>query len=736
MAAGGGGAGSTRTLDAPGTWRGRGEAQGRHLAPGGSGRTGGLRADIQGLRAVAVLLVLAFHAGVPALAGGYVGVDVFFVISGFLITGLVLRELRATGRLDLPGFYARRIRRLLPATAVTFVGVTALTVTLVPVTRWAGIAGDLAAGSLYVMNWRLADRSVDYLQEGGAASPLQHFWSLAVEEQFYVVWPVLIVAVAWLARRRGEAGARPSARGLTLGLLAIGVPSLAWSIHLTATEPGPAYFVTTTRLWELVVGALLAVGAERLGRAPARVRRVAGWAGLAAIGVAAVGFGPTTPFPGVAALVPTLGAAAVLWAGGGDGVGRVRLLEPAPLQHVGALSYSLYLWHWPLIVTATAVLGVDGELPVPVAVLVAVVSLGPAWLTYRLVEQPLHHARALAVPWRAAVAGAVCIGVGLACALTVRHLTPRWEPTPVTADMGAGALGAAPASSPAGAPTAAPTVVPAPVAAAQDNPDVYADGCHQDQDSADVVSCVYGDPDSGTVVALVGDSHAAQWQPGLRAVAEERGWRLETYTKSACPFDDTEVWLDDTDQPYASCVDWVADLTQALLADPPDLVVTSSAGHYRAVADGAAMPRAASDRELAEGSADAWSELEAAGSDVAVLIDTPVFGLDVPECVATNAGDLAACSVPRVDAVAASAASVQRMAVEQAPGVDAVDLTDYVCPRAECSPVIGGVLVARDGDHLTATYSRTLAPALDDALEPLVDAEGGPQPTRSRTPAP
>jgi peptidoglycan/LPS O-acetylase OafA/YrhL len=295
------------------------------------------RVDVQGLRAVAVMLVLLYHAGVPWAPGGYIGVDVFFVISGFLITGLIVREVNSTGRMRLARFYARRARRLLPATALVLVFVALMTIVVLPATRWQSIAGDLAAASLYVVNWTMAARSVDYLQQGAAASPVQHFWSLAVEEQFYVVWPVLIVILLVMLRRFGR---KVRAAGLLSGILLITVPSFVWSVLMTASDPARAYFVTTTRLWELGIGAVIAVGAAALVRIPDRVRAVIGWAGLAVIVYAAGWFTDATPFPGWAALAPTLGSAAILVAGLGKSNGLAPLRWPI-MQDIGALSYSL-----------------------------------------------------------------------------------------------------------------------------------------------------------------------------------------------------------------------------------------------------------------------------------------------------------------------------------------------------------------------------------------------------------
>ncbi|HZC27156.1 MAG TPA: acyltransferase, partial [Actinopolymorphaceae bacterium] len=268
----------------------------------------GHRADIEGLRATAVLLVLAYHAGIPLFAGGFVGVDVFFVISGFLITGLIVREVQQTGRLSLARFYARRARRLLPATAVVLTAVAVLTVVILPPIRRSSVAMDLAASSLYAINWRLAGEAVDYMASEQAASPVQHFWSLAVEEQFYLVWPVLILALVWWHRRSGWS----LRRTLLAGLAVLAIPSLVWSVTLTHSVPGRAYLVSTTRAWELGIGAAVAVGATGLARLPRRVRWLGGWVGAGAIVVAALTYDSSTLFPGYAALLPTLGAALVI----------------------------------------------------------------------------------------------------------------------------------------------------------------------------------------------------------------------------------------------------------------------------------------------------------------------------------------------------------------------------------------------------------------------------------------
>ena len=680
---------------------------------------GGFRGDVQGLRAVAVLLVLLYHAGVSFLPGGFIGVDVFFVISGFLITGLIVREIESTGRLSLSRFYARRARRLLPATAVIFVFVAVMTLAVLPVTRWENIAQDLSAASLYVINWTLAARSIDYLSQGVAESPLQHFWSLAVEEQFYVLWPLLIVALVWLLRRTSSA--RAVTRGhLATGLLAITVPSLLWSWHLTSTDPGRAYFVTTTRLWELGIGALLAVGATQIARIPPLARTLAGWAGLAAIALAAWKFTAATPFPGTAALVPTLGAAAVLAAGLGTSKG-LHLLRIPTMRDIGTLSYSLYLWHWPLLVAATAIWGdQDGHLWLPTALLVVGFSAVPAWLTYSLIEKPLHHNRFLAAtPWRAATLALICIGIGLGSAAVVNHqlTTQRNHSATAIGALGAAALGDNPTDSPAGVPVdSVPAFVPAPQDASNDNADVYGDGCHQDQEDDKPLSCTYGDPKSDHVIALVGDSHAAQWQPALRLLAEDNGWRLDTYTKSACLFADVDVWLDAQNGAYTSCRSWGANVEKALAANPPDVVLTSESGGYAVARHGVEVSRPDADPILAEGLGRTWSQLRSQGSKVVVLIDTPWVGIEIPDCVALHPQALTTCAASRSTAVDKSARGFQQLALDKVRGTGSVDLVDYICPQTRCVPVICGVLVYRDSHHLTATYSKSLAAAIGEQL--------------------
>ncbi|MBA2616741.1 MAG: acyltransferase, partial [Rubrobacter sp.] len=355
--------------------------------PSGSGKAlsgGGFRPDVEGLRAVAVACVLLYHAGIPFAGGGYVGVDVFFVISGYLITGLLLRELEKTGTVSLARFYSRRAKRLLPLTVVVLAFVVVLSWLLFDPIRMDETSFGVVAAGLYVMNWLLAVEAADYFAAGLQASPVQHFWTLAVEEQFYLVWPALLLAVGWWCRRTGR-GLRPT---LAAVLAAVAASSLAYGVYSTDAEAGAAYFSTLTRGWELALGGMLALApASALGRLPGWMAGALAWAGLGAVAFAAHRFNDDTLFPGTAALIPTLGTAAIIAAGLGAGTGSAtplgsRLLALGPVRHVGRISYSWYLWHWPPLVFAAAVWGklspVEG-----LAVLAA--SYVPAVLTHHLV---------------------------------------------------------------------------------------------------------------------------------------------------------------------------------------------------------------------------------------------------------------------------------------------------------------------------------------------------------------
>lgn len=677
--------------------------------------SGGFRPDVEGMRAVAVWLVLLYHAGFPFLRGGYVGVDVFFVISGFLITGMLVREVQRDGRVSLARFYARRAKRLLPAAALVLVVTALMTWLFLPITDRRTFGGDIVAAALYAVNWRFADRSVDYLAEDVGISPVQHFWSLAVEEQFYIVWPLLLVLVAWWVRRTG----RSVRATMGVGLAVIAVPSLLWSITMTADQPAAAFFVSTTRLWELAIGAAVAISAPALATLSRVFAAMLAWAGLAAVVASALIVTAGTAWPGYVALLPTLGTGAVIAAGPAAGsAGPVAILGLRPMVWIGGLSYSLYLWHWPLIVVATERWG---ELSVVRGLLVVLFSFVPAWLAWRFLENPVRFAASMSKSPRLALS----VGANLSLLGVVAGLILVLNVSPSTSSVGAkfqtegaAVLAANPAGDQAGAPVDhVAAITPAPLEATADTPDAYGRGCQVRAASAEPVSCEYGDPQGELTIALVGDSKALQWINALDEIGKTRGWRVVTFTKSACSFTDATITFDG--EIYESCSTWNDAVLEELTSDPPDLIVTSQ-GKQTALDDRDDADSNQSREAMIDGLVRRWSLLTASGSQVVVLADTPQPGMNVYECAAENPDHLTACAFDRADAVRASAAPTQQLAVEQTDVVW-IDLTDAICPVDRCAAVIGNALVYRQGSHLTATYVESLAPRLEAALEEIVE---------------
>ncbi|MEV1328686.1 acyltransferase family protein [Micromonospora costi] len=685
------------------------------------------RVDIEGMRGIAVLLVLLGHAGVPHLPGGFIGVDVFFVISGFLITGLLLEELDQGGRLSLRDFYARRAKRLLPAAATVLVATLLLAYFILPRTRWSATAWDIVASACYAMNWRMAAQSVDYVAVNAAPSIAQHFWSLAVEEQFYLVWPLLLIVLGGLARRWGRGGA-----GLYLfGLALIAVPSFAWALRISPTDPS-AYYVTTTRMWELALGGAVAVAATWLSRTPRPVATPLAWIGLAAVGISAVLIDTEAGFPGLSALGPTLGTAAMIAFGPAAGrTGPALLLSRRPLRDIGALSYSLYLWHWPLLIAAQAQLG---DLSVGTALVVVGASAIPAALTYHFIENPVRRSQKLAgQPFAALRVGAFCTAAAALAGLALYLATPSTAgsttPSVIMGQVpgasaaaaparppGAAALGSSPRTSQAGVPVdRVDSITPDPLTAFRDAPLLQHQNCHVELVSATPKPCVYGKQDAPTTIALVGDSHADHWVPAVREAAEANGWRLVVHTKSGCPFLTAEIRLDG--RPYSSCTQWNRAVRAALVGpDRPDILITTHS-EYPIMGVPAQDVRSAMARELRK----TWSGMVADGVPVVVLRDTPLHLKNIPECVSENLKHLTKCAMPRANALLLGGGPAQEEAAADLDGVRLIDLNDWICPADRCAPVIGGVLVWRDANHLTATYAATLAPRLSAALKPAIE---------------
>lgn len=643
------------------------------------------RSDIEGLRGVAILLVVTYHAVAAVLPGGFVGVDVFFVVSGFLITGLLLEERERTGTISLSAFYARRMARLLPAGLLVLACTVALSATLQPPASVAAVAGTARAATAFVSNVHFAREATDYFSDA-AASPLLHTWSLSVEEQFYLAWPLALAMLAAIAPPRRSAGAA------AVVVLAASLAACWW---WTVAERPVAFFGAPLRAWEFAAGAVGATVAPRLENIRPRLRTLlecGGWLGLAAIAVAGVAFDDRTPFPGLHAALPVLGTLLVLVAGTTTGRGSVgRLLSLPALQWVGRHSYGWYLWHWPVLILGAALL--PAAFPFG-GVLLAIIALGPAVMARAWVEEPCRR-------WgRRATRPSVVIGAGAAALAGMLVLTTAVQ-----------RVAHAAAESPAQRQFAR---------ARYDYAALYRKGCVT-RDAADsaVTACVHGDTSAPVTVALFGDSHAAHWYPPMDSIARERRWRLLVLTKSACPSVSVPVHDLTLGRRFTECEAWRRAALDTIRAHGAALVILSNSTEY--VVD---PPRP---EPRASVTAAAWehglrSTLEAVtrgGARAVVLTDVPRATRNVPECLmlaAWRSGDTSRCDFDLAGAVHPAAQAAERRAAAAVPRAQVVELTAVLCPGGRCTTWDGHVVRYRNARHLTASAAGMLRPALAAAI--------------------
>ena len=676
----------------------------------GTARAGGrgtfrFRTDIEGLRGLAMVLVLLFHAGVPAAPGGYVGLDVFFVISGFLITGLLLAEVDGTRSLSLRRFFARRIRRLLPSLFVVLGFVVLAAAWIVPPVDRPSVDSDVVHANLYVANWRFAAEQIDYLSQGTQASPVQHCWSLSVEEQFYLLWPALLLAAAlWWRRREGR-----SLRAVAVVPIAIvGGASLAYSVLRTADIGAAAYFSTSTRTWEFAAGAAVALIPARAPRPPRWAAAAAVWLALAAIAWSAVTYDEFTPFPGAAALVPVVAAMVIIAAGIGHAdTLPARLIAVRPTRWVGRVSYSWYLWHWPLLVFAAILWG---PLTSPQRAAVILVSAVPALIAFHLIEEPFRRARWLARRPRLnyQFAASCTIGVVVAAVLS-SAATPTIPMASASETPGAKVLAHSAALQ-----RSVTAIRPNPRSAVRDRGAADADGCLVSQRATRSGSCVYGDPSSSTTVVLLGDSHAMQWFAALRILARRRHWRLVVLTKSACTPALVNVFNAYLKRPYRECPPWRGAALRRIADEQPAMVVTSGLATYTVMRGGRRLEPRESASALESGLIATFRRLRATGARVYALRDSPPPTGDPRACVSRSIARLARCAFATRDAYAFRPVGLR--AARHVAGARGIDTRPAFCPGRLCPAVIGNALVYRNAGHITATYMRTLAPWLGRQL--------------------
>ncbi|NUR32693.1 MAG: acyltransferase [Gemmatimonadaceae bacterium] len=648
------------------------------------------RPDIEGLRGAAILLVVLFHAGVPALAGGFVGVDLFFVLSGYFITGLLVREQAESGGVNLMEFYGRRALRLLPSLIVVLLVTLAAVMWLYAPIDQPTIAANARAVALSAGNYEFARTAVDYFSS--AANPLLHTWSLAVEEQFYVVWPLLFLLLGAMAERR-----------LLAAFAIAGLASFAASLWLTTTAQPWAFFGMPTRIWEFALGGVVALLLRPSAERDARRGALLQIAALAAIGFAVISYDRATSYPGVAALVPALAAAALLVGGAwAPASAASRMLSTPALQWLGRLSYAWYLWHWPLMGIGAVLdrdIGVGGRLVWSGA------ALGLAWLTQRFIESSAREGRLARIrtEWLAPAALVVSVGAALVAHGALR-VAERRVASPEQRTL------------------------------AMARRDRMQHDCWATTVDDLKGPCELGDRTSSTVIMLLGDSHAEHWLAGLDRAGRERGWKIVAMVKGGCPVADMpELMNARLKRYYHECTRYREAMLQRIVSARPAAVILSSWDHY-IPPDGTGSDWQVTPEMWRRGLRRTYERLTGAGLPVVAIRGTPRTWFDVPACLSRQAARLpfaGPCSYERARSLSPAALEAQAAAARGLP-IRFVDMNDQICPTRECGVVRNGVVVFTDDNHLTASFSRSMAPVLGARLAAAlglpvrVGATGGP----------
>jgi peptidoglycan/LPS O-acetylase OafA/YrhL len=651
------------------------------------------RQDIQALRALAVTLVIAFHVWPAALPGGFVGVDVFFVISGYLISRQLLRELNDTGGISVSRFWARRIRRLLPAAFVTLLACLVVLLVVMPKPYWRDNLAGIVASAFYVQNWQLVASATEYLSAERDATIVQHFWSLAVEEQFYLFWPLLLVLLAALTplSRRFRASTAPVA--------AILVASLAYSIYESQHGKALAYFSTFTRAWELAAGALI-LCLPTLGAESTQLRTAVAWIGFAAILIGAVTISSADPFPGYIAIIPVLGALLVIYAATDDSHSALaRGFALRPVQWLGDVSYSAYLWHWPVVLAAPFL--VADSLTTRASVLGMTLLL--AGLSKRYVEDPfLHRDQWAARPPRFWY-GFAATGMVVIVAITI----PGWQRSVSQAKP---VELAEYLEDPRAAIDHMLALDRWPIANEQPGdsaqaPEWKEDGCIDILDDLTANRCRYGPEDAEQTMTLIGDSWATHFLPALRSGFP--AWRIQVLTLGQCPIAQVDVHKFGRLDVFEQCATHRQLVMERLAADPPDLIVAADSNYSTLARLMSGHVGEAAYYELESGYRRAYSELAVLPSSTMILESPPLAN-----CRPDTHRSPRACT-PHGLTWFERELTRMKLNLADEMGLAAVDTVEFFCNRdLVCPDQIGNTLMKADGAHIAGRFSKAWGPVL------------------------
>jgi len=608
--------------------------------------------QIQGLRALAALLVTLFHA--KWVSGGFIGVDIFYVISGFLITGLLLREIDRTGTINFSEFYSRRFKRLLPTSFFVLTITAIVSWMLIPATMRSSLGRDIIAASLYVSNYLFAWWQADYQNLDATPSPVIHYWSLAVEEQFYLVWPLLILLFITLAKNL------KNRMVVTYLVATVTLASFIFSIYQTENSPIWAFYSLPTRAWELGLGALLVL------LPPIKAKKFIGLIGFLLVIISAFIFNESTPFPGINAALPVIGTVLLIatinsWPPFLNDAANSRLF-----QWLGEISYPLYLWHWPLLVLPSTYFARPLQIYERLLAIAATILL--ADLTHRFIEEPYRSKKILPslVYKKAAYITGLSVFMGTLIMFT------NSDKIDISGIKGAVSL-----------------------AQIKARPQIYDDGCHANYAQTQSGKCEYGKIDSDKTIVLYGDSHAAQWFPALLEIANRSEYKLISFTKSACPSVETQR-RDQGGFKMSRCVQWRENTLSRIQEIKPDVLIMSSFQYF-------ALPPQFKDRNQwwNEGQRKLLKKVENSSPQLIYITDTPHPLRDIPACLSNY-------SISECD-------SSERSENLSLPGFKVVDPNPWMCTDV-CSAVIDGVVAYRDASHISVDMSLALIPRLTQAL--------------------
>jgi peptidoglycan/LPS O-acetylase OafA/YrhL len=639
------------------------------------------RPDIEGLRGLAVILTVAFHAGLPGFRGGFLGVDVFFVISGYLITGLLVKEMAATKRIDLIRFYARRLRRILPAASLVLLAITLAGRILFSPLEQSRIALSALAAALFSGNWWFIHERTNYFMTASDFDPFLHMWSLAVEEQFYLFWPVVIMVGLW----------RGSRRLLVTLLVVIVAASFCGSLWLSRGHYAWAFFSAPARAWELAIGGIACLTEMRHKWLETQFT---GWICIAAIVAAVVSIPDNPRYAALAALGPVLGTVLLL-GGRFFACAPIRPLEWGAFRFAGRLSYSWYLWSWPLLAFVTTIYT---RLTLFDRVMCAAGSFALAALTYKFFENPIRKSRFLSP--RPLLS--LLLGISLVAGSAVASVA--WERSAATLLKSPGQRALADAVKP---------------------PALFTDGCMAGPKDVQLRECVRTNPASLETVVLFGDSHAAQWAPAIEKIARDRSWRLVTLTKSGCPAPLMPVTSPFGDFAYSECDEW-RELALLRIAEiHPAAVVIGNSARYVVGIHWKNRYSTISPDEWREGMHKTLSRLSSAGITTVLLRDTPWPDVDIPVCLsrALQRGLLQAdtCEFDRSDALDSGVLKAEEAAAAGVSGATFLDFSDLLCGPAKCAAVTNGLIAFRDSHHMNAPFAESLSSRVAERLVPAVE---------------